>query len=248
VTPEDAVAATKQTISKTGGAFMLTPATMERGAELGFAPFPWYYAGRCGVLGDVDPDVVHAAMVFFPQSMVHKAWKKGIAVLAPQEASARYAEACQAWGRVHLAEADGLDRLCVRLEELAAAIDPVGMPLFAGWRALPLPDDAPGRAAQLLNVLREHRGGAHAIAVLASGLTPLEAIVSSSYGPDNARFFGWPEPYPDPAPLAEARAEVEQVTDRIVAQAYAAIDADALDEIASLCGDVKAAAKAAAAR
>jgi hypothetical protein len=248
MTPEDAVAATKQTISRSGGAFMLHPATMERGAELGFQPFPWYYAGRCGVLGEVDADVVHAAMVFFPRAMVRKAWEKGIAVMPPADAARHYAEACHTWGRTHLAGAEDLDELCAVAERLVAGIDPIGMPLFAGWAALPLPDDAPARATQLLNVLREHRGGRHAIAVLASALSPLEAIVSGPYGAGNAQFFGWAEPYPDAEPLAEARAAVEAHTDALVAADYgAALSPKDLAALVDGCARVKAAVKATAA-
>lgn len=201
---EDAVARTKHTISRWGGAFMLDPATAERGAELGLAGFPFYYLGRCGVLGDVDADVVAAAMVFFPPGYVRKSWEKGRAVLAPAEGAAHYAEACRTWGRTNLAAAQGLDRFCEVAERLVGAADPAGMPLFAGWRGLPLPDDLPGRAAQLLNVLREHRGAAHAIAVLSQRLTPIEAIVAGSHGADSARFFGWPEPYPRGRPGGRA--------------------------------------------
>jgi hypothetical protein len=150
----ETVAATKQTIGKSGGAFMLHPATIERAGELGLQPFPFYYFGRCGVLGDVDPDLVAPAIAFFPPALVAKSWRKGRAVMAPEEAAAAYAECCRTWGRTHLAEAEGLDRLCELGERVAGAVDATGLPLFAGWRGLPLPDDAPGRAAQVLNVLR----------------------------------------------------------------------------------------------
>src|SRR3982751_3883877 len=40
--------------------------------------------------------------------------------------------------------------------------DPAARPLFAAWRAMPIPEDSRGaRAAVLLHLLREHRGGAH---------------------------------------------------------------------------------------
>jgi hypothetical protein len=241
----ECVQATKKTVSKSGGAFMLRPATIERARELGMNPFAFYYLGRCGVLGDVDPDLVATTIVFFPPEMVAKSWRKGRAVMGPSDAAEAYAEECRRWGRSHLGAAEGLERLVELSEKVADAVDPAGLPLFAGWRALPRPDDAPGRAAQLLNVLREHRGGLHIVAVLSVGLSPLEAVVTGS-GADSARFFGWPEPYPDPEGLREQHARAELLTDELAAPAYEALIDAERDELAALCAGVKAAALAAA--
>jgi hypothetical protein len=227
---------------------MLDPATMRRAESLGLQPFSFYYFGRCGVLGDVEPDIVPTVTVFFPAELVVKSWRKGRAVLAPADASEAYAEACREWGRTNIGTAEGLPRLCELAERVVAAADPAGLPLFAGWRALPLPDDAPGRAAQVLNVLREHRGGLHALAVRACGVSPLEAVVANGSA-DNARFFGWPEPYPVPGEEIVGRLErAEALTDELAATAYEALDAPEREELATLCGGVKAAAKAARAR
>jgi hypothetical protein len=245
MTPLETVAATKQTVGKAGGAFMLHPATMARGEALGLQAFPFYYFGRCGVLGDADPDIVPTITVFFPPSLVAKSWRKGRALLSPADASEAYAEACREWGRSHLSAAEGLPRLCTLAERVVAAAEPTGIPLFAGWRALPLPDDDAGRASQLLNVLREHRGGLHALAVRACGLTPLEAVIANG-GEDNARFFGWPEPYPVPdEEILERLERAELLTDDLAAVAYEALDAAQREELVELCAGVKAAAQAA---
>lgn len=198
------VQATKQTVTKSGGAFMLDPATIARAGELGMNGFAFYYLGRCGVLGDVVPEVVPSTIVFFPPGLVIKAWRKGRAVMEPGAAAAAYAEECHRWGRTHIAAAEGLERLCELAERVVGSADASGLPLFAGWRALPLPADAPARAAQLLQVLREHRGGLHSSAVLATGLAPLEAVVAGPHGADHGRFFGWPEPYRTPSRSASA--------------------------------------------
>jgi hypothetical protein len=248
VTPLELVAATKQTISKSGGGFMLHPRTMERAGELGLQPFSFYYFGRCGVLGDVDPAIVAPIIAFFPDHLVEKSWRKGRAVLEPEVAAREYAACCHEWGRRHLADAEGLGRLCELAERVSDAADATALPLFAGWRALALPDDAPARAAHLLNVLREHRGGLHVLAVRASGLDPLEAVVSGS-GSDSARFFGWPEPYPDATDAIRARRDrAEALTDELAAPAFAVLDEPERTELAELCAGVKAAAKAAAGR
>ncbi len=50
------------------------------------------------------------------------------------------------------------------------AADPVGLALYSGFRGELLVDDVPGRAMQIISVLREFRGSAHLIALRASGV------------------------------------------------------------------------------
>ena len=57
-----------------------------------------------------------------------------------------------------------------------------GMPLFAAWRAMPLPDDSPGRPGRRRpTLLREHSPGRTCWRSGPAGLTPLEAMLA---GPD----------------------------------------------------------------
>lgn len=230
----EAAEAVKGAVDSVGGAFMTSRATRARGAALELPDWRIYVAGRAGVLGDVDADVVTAALVFFPPPWVREHWEAARAVLPPAEAAREYAEACRDWGRAKLGAAEGLDRLAALAERVVAAVDPPGLPLFSGWRALPLPEDPPARVAQLLMVLREHRGNAHALAVLAHGLTPLEALVAGPNGPSNATFFGWPPPYPDPGPVRERWRAAEAATGRLVAPAFTALDAAERAELVGL--------------
>lgn len=62
-------------------------------------------------------------------------------------------------------------------------------------------------------------------ALLALELTPLEAVLVSG-GPDAAALYGWPGPYPDPSPLAARHAGAVELTDRLVAPAFAVLDDD----------------------
>ncbi len=246
-TPVETAAAVKDRIGQLGGGFMVSPQARAAGKGLGLRGWQYYFIGRCGVLGRVDPAVVSAAVYFFPDQTVTEAWTAASAVLSPEDGAQHYAGTCQDWGRHHLAGAPDLDRLAGLLEQVVAAAPVAGLPLFAGWRALPLPDDPPARVALLCQVLREHRGGCHGIAVMASGLTPLEAVVAGSYGAGNAQFFGWPEPYPDPAPLVSRRAAAESLTDRLAAPAWAALDDAQSEECRRLLDAAGEAALAAAA-
>ena len=199
LTPAQAAAAVKDGIAGFGFSFMTDPETRARGkSELGLRGRPLYHLGRCGVLGDVPVEVVIAVEAFFPPEVVRAAWEEGRTVVEPGEAARFYAELCADHGRARFADSAENARLVGLLERVVDVAPYAGLPLFVGWRALPRPDDVPGRLGLLLNCLREHRGSVHAAAVAAVGLGPLEAIVAGSYGEANARFFEWPEPYPDP--------------------------------------------------
>ncbi|GAA2625881.1 hypothetical protein SMC26_19190 [Actinomadura fulvescens] len=87
-------------------------------------------------------------------------------------------------------------RLAELLETVADRVEVPGIPLFAGWRDVQRPDDAPARVVQLAHVLREHRGGLHLSAVLTTGITQREATLTRDNGLRRAEFLGWQGPYP----------------------------------------------------
>lgn len=248
LTPAQAAAALDVPVNRLGGAFMLDKATRDRGREeLGLRGRPLYHLGRGGALGDVAADVVIAAFAFFPSEVVRTHWDDGRRTVAPLAAAAAYARYCAEWGRAHLTDLPDADdaelgRTVELLERVVDCAEPAGLPLFAAWRLLERPADLPGRAALLLHVLREHRGAVHVAAVAAVGLDPLAAVCAGRYGPDNARFFEWPEPYPDPA---EHRARWDAAEDLTAAAAGRAYDALTAEERAELVALVQAAHTAA---
>ena len=99
---------------------------------------------------------------------------------------------------------------------------------------MPLPEPGPGRTFQLCQTMRELRFGRHAVAVQASGMTPLEAILSGPAGEWNAEFFGWPKPYPEVAELAEERDAIESHTDRLHAPDFETLTDDERAELREL--------------
>ena len=243
------VAAAKPVVTGLGGAWMISSEARAAGTEHGYRGWQLYLAGRAGVLGDVTSEVVHATLGFLHLDLVRSGWEAGRAVAPLGDTVARYVEVCRAWGRRRYAglPADDAERLAALLETVATAADPAGWPLFAAWRAQPLPDDGPGRAVQLLHVLREHRGGAHLAAVRQAGLTPLEAIVSGAGGAGNAAFFGWSDPLPQPTDaLRDRLAEAERATDQQVAPAYAVLSVAEQTELLRLLAGAAAAARHAA--
>lgn len=213
--------ATSKAIHDMGSVWMLHKETMARGREDGYEnAFGFYFAGRGGVLGDVDAEVVYAALGWFAPSVVRAMWEAGVAVHGARDAAVRYFAACAAWGRDHLAGVEGLDRFGDLAERVVSAADASGRSLFAGWKVEPRVTDAPGRAMQLVHVMREWRGSNHLVGTTAAGLSPLEAILAED-GEGQAKLFGWPEPFPAvTADLKRRRQEAEDITNRLCAPAF----------------------------
>ncbi|MEU7743802.1 hypothetical protein [Nonomuraea sp. NPDC049158] len=241
--PRTTAARVKGPIGQYGGGFMVSREAKARCEEYGLGPREFYFRGRCGVLGECAADVVTSVAVFFPAAHVEESWYGG-RKLSVERAVEIYAEVCHEWGRRRLGGYDGCARLAELLEPVVAQAPAAGAPLFAGWRAVPLPDDAPARATQLMHVVRELRGGLHANAVIAAGLDPLEAMLAADHdgtpfghstGEVMAKFFTWPEPYQKPGPAVVAkRAAVEEATDDLLASVFSVLNNDESDELIEL--------------
>lgn len=235
MTPEQAATAAKPGVLELGGAFNDDPRTLRRARVMGLSGWAFYVAGRGGALGDVRTDTVAAALGFIAPEAVVDGWEAARRVATPMDvAAARLAECCR-WGNENLGDFALLDRLTELVQRIVVSADPAGMPLFAAWRAMPVSDSAPAaRAAVLLHLLREHRGGGHLLAVRASGLTPLEAIIAGPDGEAGAVAFGWQPPYPPIGPLVRRRMWAEAVTDRISSSAFAVLEASERVELVGL--------------
>jgi len=98
---------------------------------------------------------------------------------------------------------------------------------------MPWPSDDRGAALQAINLLRELRGGAHIMAVRAAGIDPHAAVIASA-GPTVAEFLGWTAPHPDPDPIRDRLKEAESATNLQMAQAFAVLDSELIDELAVL--------------
>jgi hypothetical protein len=181
--------------------------------------YAYYVAGRGGVLGDVDSDVVGSAFGFFEPSLLRKMWEAGIAVEGARRAAARYGAACAQWGRSRLVGFEGCGRLAELIRHVVDSSDSAGLSLFAGWRAEPRPDDPAGQAYVGTNLLLELRGSAHIAAVITTGIAPRDAMLLSG-GEARAQQFGWVGPFPDLAHLVGLRAETEALTDEIMTRYF----------------------------
>ncbi|HLN18288.1 MAG TPA: hypothetical protein VK277_16225 [Acidimicrobiales bacterium] len=223
-TTDELVATACPAINDMGWAFYFVPETLERGKEFGLDGLRFYFLGRGGVLGDVEAPVVASALGYFKPSLVEKMWNTAREKVDPREAARAYLECGAAFGRQQFSDLPGLEAFCAAAGAVNDAADPAALALYAGVAALPLADDPPARAMQLLTVLREYRGSAHLVAVVASGLTPREAHYIKR--PDDWAMFGWGEDeVPEITEEHRARkAAAEELTDALVRPAYAAVD------------------------
>ncbi len=232
MTPEQAAHETRDAVVSLSSGFMVDAATYAFGAEHGFDGVDFYVAGRGGVLGDVSADIVTAAFVFFAPETVATSWDRSATVMPRAEAAHVWAIAGHDWARDHLSEDVDWATVAALAGRVVAAAPVAGAPLFAGWRALPEPEDPPALALHRMNALRELRMALHAAAVLTVGLAPVEAIVVRS--PAMLPVFGWSEPPADPKPFHERWALAEARTDRMFGRHLAVLDATERTEFVEL--------------
>lgn len=225
--------------------FMLHPETYGGSAAAGYEnPLSGYVAGRGGVLGETSGAVVAAVFAVFEPNGLSAMWSEGIAVRGAAGAAQVYWDQTAEFGRKYLADADGLERLAALGEKVIKAAPTGGLPLFAGWREMPLAEDAPARALQVMFVLRELRAGVHFGALAVSGISPIEAHVLNK-GPQYAAMFGWPEPFADGADKKDRYDEAEQATNRRMTEILAAaLEPAEMEELARLSAAALATLKA----
>jgi hypothetical protein len=121
---------------------------------------------------------------------------------------------------------------------VVVSADAGGLPLFAAWRAMPVPEDGVGvRVAVLGRLLSEHRTGARLMAVRAAGLSPMEAVLAGPGGSAEAVSVGWQPPFPPQAPLLRKRVWADALTDRITGQAYRTLDVPERAQLVELLRD-----------
>ena len=181
--------------------------------ELGMKGF-WmgYFAFRAAPLGPVGPAPVEAIFAGFLPRWVARALPDAWQYASPEDClAARSSSATAVLRRV------GVD------DELAASaselLEPVvdglvvtGRPLAAANRALPLPDDPVARLWQLTTTLREHRGDSHVAALVAAGLSGLDAhLLHVASGEAKWGSRGWSD---DERAVAEASLRTRGMLDR----------------------------------
>jgi hypothetical protein len=157
------------------------PGVRAAGTAIGLKGF-WdtYFAFRAAPLGPVGAGGVTAAFANFAPAMVARAlpgaWTRATPETCLRARSAVSTGALRELG----VEAGPAAQAVALLGPVAAAADPTGRPLFAGNAEVPLPDDPVAALWQVATTLREHRGDGHVAALVAQGVTGLQAHVLQS--------------------------------------------------------------------
>lgn len=226
-------------INKRGSQLFFDEITLAHAASKGFDDvFVLYAAGRAGVMGEVTAAQVTSAFAFFEPTMVEQIWAKAQAAAPAPAIAAIYAEGMSAAARERWNE-DAASDVARIGRTVVDSVDPIGMPLFAGWRSMPVPDDLTGAAAIVVMALRELRGDVHVQSVAVSGLRAIEAEMATR-GIPGAELHGWKPPYPDPEPLQETMAAAQAVTSSRMVHIYEQLDPVDLDRLdAAVAGLVK---------
>ncbi|HEY3687405.1 MAG TPA: hypothetical protein VGL93_30490 [Streptosporangiaceae bacterium] len=233
-------------------------------AELGLTGASGYFASRSAALGAVPAEVVVATFFNFNPALVRTAVPAAWDVTDPATVLAARTRAADATlrraagGLLDTPDVARAARLARTAAE-AARDDLAGRPLFAAHARLPWPDEPHLVLWHAQTLLREYRGDAHIAALVAAGLSGIEAFVTheatgdpmpkalrASRGwpedrwraaADGLRERGWLADGPDPVLSDDGtrwRAEVERVTDERAAAPYAALGADACAELRAL--------------
>ncbi|WP_431605724.1 SCO6745 family protein [Amycolatopsis melonis] len=229
-------------------------------AKLGHRTY-WdgYFASRAAPLGRVPAQVVHAAFYSFTPAEaarhIPSAWET-----IPPEASlaARERGSAASLRRIlgdELAGSPGLARAAELLTKAATSAPTEGRVMYAGLRAVPVPEEPVARLWHSANMLREHRcdghvaalvgariGGiaAHLFAALAQGVHPPETYGRVGHLPKkrldavlaDLRERGLIDAgsrFTDAG--RETRQRIENLTDELAAAPYETLSAAELDEL-----------------
>ena len=184
----------------------------------------FWVVGRAGVMGSCTWEVAAGALAFHAPEHVEAAWTHLPDGMTHFEVAEHYCSRVLAWGRAALTPAfdhGDLERIDTLGRRIADAAPSSLGGIFTGWRALPRPDDVGERVALTTQILREMRGAAHINAVVACGITPLDAILASTNapprtGPGYAERMGFTGPFRDPEEVRAQRLEAEAMTARIM--------------------------------
>lgn len=142
-----------------------------------------YFAARAAPLGRVPAQVVHAAFYSFAEGEAARHIPSAWETVPPQTSFDAWRRGSAASVRRildDLAGSPGLARAADLVTRAATSAPTEGRVLYAGWRALPVPDEPVTRLWHSATMLREHRGDGHVTALLAHGVGGTEAHVLSA--------------------------------------------------------------------
>jgi hypothetical protein len=162
-----------------------SPEPNEAMTALGLRENYWdgYFAGRSAPLGRVPAEVVHAAFYNFAAGEAARHIPLVWDTTTPEAAHAARQRGCVAALRKILGDLVATPDFARAAELLARASTSAptnGRVMYAALRALPMPDEPVARLWHAANMLREHRGDGHIVALVSEGVGGTESHVLSA--------------------------------------------------------------------
>jgi hypothetical protein len=244
-------------------------------AALGLEPGRMsYFASRAAPMGAVGPGVVTATFYNFSPALVARCIPRAWALANPAAiVAARFAAVDVVLRRLlgDLVDSPEFARMSGLLREAASACTPEGRPLYAGHADLDWPDGPLREFWHGLTLIREYRGDGHIAALVTSGLSGLEALVTHTatgrgFDPAFAKSSrGWTQQEWDDAVARlterglldaggaltaagqELRAHVESETDRMAAPPWQYLGDERTEELTAIGRELTRAVAAAGA-
>jgi hypothetical protein len=250
------------------------PEANEKFGELGLDFRTHYFAGRSAPMGAVSANVVAATFYNFNPRLVASAIPAAWELASPATVTrVRYEIVATALPRVIGDELTGspeLARAATLLRRVVESIPSVdGRPLYGAHAELPWPDTPIVALWHAITLLREYRGDGHIAALVTSGLSGLEALITHvatgiGFTAESARRFrGWSRDEWNAAVEGlmsrgllrgegeltragtELRSTIEDLTDELGFPPWQALAADQADELAGFAQVIRAAVLAA---
>jgi len=234
-----------------------------------------YFAGRAAPLGRVPAEVVHAIFYNFAEGEAARHIPRVWDTATPEAAlTAREQGSVAALRRIlgDLADSPGLARAADLATKAATGAPTEGRTMYAGLRALPVPEDPVARLWHAATLLREHRGDGHVAALVSEGIGGTEAHVlhALTEGIHPAETFGRIHHLPAARlaavmgglrarglvdasgrltdPGVETKQRIEALTDVLAAPTYNSLEPGELDQLAADLGPLTAVLDAAGSR
>src|SRR4026207_266878 len=118
--PRDVMLAIAKKNGDIGASCYVGPGAVARAKELGLDGYRFYFLGRGGVLGDVDPAVIHSAFGYFHPKVIARMWDSSRKCMEPHYAAQALIECGHLHARRMFAEVDGLDDYVAAATQLIA--------------------------------------------------------------------------------------------------------------------------------
>ncbi len=231
MTPEDFNAATAQQIQQIGALHYFGEPAQTTAESLGLDGFRFYFVGRAGVLGDAPADVARSSFGYFEPGVMTKMWNTGKERADITEVAQAQLDIAYRLGADKLGQVDGLGDAAIAMREMADAIDPAGLPLFAGFRTLEMPEDPTHAFMHQAIVHRELRGSVHLACCAAMGLRSSAAHRISR--PQDLQMFGYREEIAVSDDERSLFEQLEPMTDAAMTRHAQSINAEQRSQVAA---------------